>query len=96
MFQRDKLTLVNVAAKTVSILARFLIKTPPSRNEGEESDNPFFEGDGSSSYEWGDYGVTDDDYEVPPVFDDDQYEEEIASGDVGKRFVDNYPNFQED
>ncbi|GKG48302.1 hypothetical protein Tco_0510187, partial [Tanacetum coccineum] len=36
------------------------------------------------------------DYEGPPVFDDDQYEEEIMSGDVGKGFVDNYPNFQED
>ncbi|GJU90924.1 hypothetical protein Tco_1303347 [Tanacetum coccineum] len=32
----------------------------------------------------------------PPVFDDDQYEEEIMSVDVGKGFVDNYPNFQED
>ncbi|GKD38621.1 hypothetical protein Tco_1258828 [Tanacetum coccineum] len=38
-------------------------------------------------------GVTDDDYEEAP---DDQYEEEIMSGDVGKGFVDNYPNFQKD
>ncbi|GJZ65703.1 zf-CCHC domain-containing protein, partial [Tanacetum coccineum] len=43
-----------------------------------------------------DYGVTGDDYEGPPVFDDDQYEKEIVSGDVGNEFVDNYPNFQED
>nr|GFA10552.1 hypothetical protein [Tanacetum cinerariifolium] len=32
----------------------------------------------------------------PPVFDDDQYKEKIVGGDVGKGFVDNYPNFQED
>ncbi|GKG61076.1 hypothetical protein Tco_0616892, partial [Tanacetum coccineum] len=50
------------------------------------------EGDCSSSDEWGDYGVVGDDYEGPPVFDDDQYEEEIVSGDVGKGFVDNYLN----
>nr|GEV55330.1 thioredoxin-like protein CXXS1 [Tanacetum cinerariifolium] len=31
----------------------------------------------------GDYGVADDDYEGPQIFDDDQYEEEIVSGDVG-------------
>ncbi|GJU69219.1 reverse transcriptase domain-containing protein [Tanacetum coccineum] len=36
----------------------------------------FFEGDGSSSDKWGDYGVAGDDYEGPPVFDDNQYEEE--------------------
>ncbi|GKG29481.1 putative reverse transcriptase domain-containing protein, partial [Tanacetum coccineum] len=30
--------------------------------------------------EWEDNGVADDDYEDPP---DDQYEEEIVSGDVG-------------
>ncbi|GJQ98688.1 hypothetical protein Tco_0009827 [Tanacetum coccineum] len=65
------------------------------RSEGEESEYPFFEGDGSSD-EWGDYGVTGDGYEGPPVFDDDQYEEEIVSGDVGKGFVDNYLNFQKD
>ncbi|GKE18740.1 hypothetical protein Tco_1426317 [Tanacetum coccineum] len=58
----------------------------------EELEYPFFEGDGSFD-EWGDYGVMGDGYEVPPVFDDDQYEEEIVSGDVGKGFVDNYPNF---
>ncbi|GJV16350.1 hypothetical protein Tco_1361673 [Tanacetum coccineum] len=81
------------------------------RSEDEELEYPFFEGDGSSSDEWGDYGVAgddyeglpifdddqfDDDYEGPPVFDDYPYEEEIVSGDVGKGFVDNYLNFQED
>ncbi|GJX45550.1 putative reverse transcriptase domain-containing protein [Tanacetum coccineum] len=55
---------------------KFLIKMSPRRSEGEESEYPFFEGDGSSSDEWGDYGVADNDYEGPPVFDDDQYEEE--------------------
>ncbi|GKE99356.1 hypothetical protein Tco_0022707, partial [Tanacetum coccineum] len=30
----------------------------------------------SSSDEWEDYGVAGDNYEGPPVFDDDQYEEE--------------------
>ncbi|GJT49547.1 hypothetical protein Tco_0975704 [Tanacetum coccineum] len=35
------------------------------------------EGDGSSSDEWGYYGVAGEDYEGPPVFDDDPYEEEI-------------------
>ncbi|GJU41894.1 hypothetical protein Tco_1194851 [Tanacetum coccineum] len=48
----------------------------PRRSEGEESEYPFFEGDGSSSDEWRDYGMAGDDYEGPPVFDDDQYEEE--------------------
>ncbi|GJY27215.1 hypothetical protein Tco_0401941 [Tanacetum coccineum] len=75
---------------------KFLIKMSPRRSEGEESEYPFFEGDGSSSDEWGYYGVAGEDYEGPPVFDDDPYEEEIVSGDVGKGFVDDYPNFQED
>ncbi|GJS01784.1 hypothetical protein Tco_0318292 [Tanacetum coccineum] len=81
------------------------------RSEDEELEYPFFEGDGSSSDECGDYGVAgddyeeplifdddqfDDDYEGPPVFDDYPYEEEIVNGDVGKGFVDNYPNFQDD
>nr|GEU75867.1 hypothetical protein [Tanacetum cinerariifolium] len=66
------------------------------RCEGEESEYPLFEGDDSSSNEWRDYGVAVDDYEGPPVFDDDQYEEEIVIGDVGKGFVGNYVNFQED
>ncbi|GJS01916.1 hypothetical protein Tco_0318424 [Tanacetum coccineum] len=48
----------------------------PRRSEGEELEYPFFEGDGSSSDEWGYYGVAGNDYEGPPVFDDDQYEEE--------------------
>ncbi|GKB41327.1 hypothetical protein Tco_0886269, partial [Tanacetum coccineum] len=68
----------------------------PRRSEDEESEYPFFEGDGSSSDEWGYYGVAGEDYEGPPVFDDDPYEEAIVSGDVGKGFVDDYPNFQED
>ncbi|GJS49263.1 hypothetical protein Tco_0599384 [Tanacetum coccineum] len=70
------------------------------RSKGEELENPFFKGDGSSLFveheEWEDDGVSDDDYEEALVFDDDQYEEEIVSGYVGKGFVDNYPNFQED
>ncbi|GJR96161.1 hypothetical protein Tco_0268335 [Tanacetum coccineum] len=57
------------------------------RIEDEELGNPFFEGDCSSSNEWGDYGVagddyegapvSDDDYEEAPVFDDDQFKEEL-------------------
>ncbi|GJT01656.1 hypothetical protein Tco_0822825 [Tanacetum coccineum] len=56
------------------------------RSKDEVLGNPFFEGDCSSSNEWGDYGVAgddyegspvfDDDYEEAPVFDDDQFEEE--------------------
>ncbi|GJR42444.1 putative reverse transcriptase domain-containing protein [Tanacetum coccineum] len=53
-----------------------MIKITLKRSEGEELEYLFFEGDGSSSDEWGDYGVTGDDYKGPPVFDDDQYEEE--------------------
>ncbi|GJR51971.1 hypothetical protein Tco_1402492 [Tanacetum coccineum] len=59
------------------------------RSEDEELGNPFFEGDCSSSNEWGDYGVAgndyegapvfDDDYEEAPVFNDDQFEEESMS-----------------
>ncbi|GJU22439.1 hypothetical protein Tco_1155781 [Tanacetum coccineum] len=52
------------------------------RNEGEESGNPFFEGDDSSLFaepeEWEGDGVADDDYEEAPVFDNDQYKEEIV------------------
>ncbi|GJV58114.1 hypothetical protein Tco_1459119 [Tanacetum coccineum] len=44
--------------------------------KGEELEYQFFEGDGSSSDEWRDYGMGGDDYEGPPIFDDDQYEEE--------------------
>ncbi|GJQ94161.1 hypothetical protein Tco_0005300 [Tanacetum coccineum] len=50
---------------------KFLNKMFPKRSEGEESEYPFFEGDGSSSDEWGYYGVAGEDYEGPPVFDDD-------------------------
>ncbi|GKA00850.1 putative reverse transcriptase domain-containing protein [Tanacetum coccineum] len=32
-------------------------------------------------------GVVDDEYEEPPVFDDNQYEEEIVSGDVGVNLI---------
>ncbi|GKG27814.1 hypothetical protein Tco_0406141, partial [Tanacetum coccineum] len=56
---------------------KFLIKMSPRRSEGEESEYSFFEGDGSSSDEWIDYGMASDDYEGPPVFDDDQYEDVI-------------------
>nr|GEZ59411.1 hypothetical protein [Tanacetum cinerariifolium] len=62
---------------SAGIRARFLFKMPPKRREGEESDYPFFEGDGSSSDEWRDYDMAYDDYEGPLVFDDDQYEEEL-------------------
>ncbi|GJY48618.1 hypothetical protein Tco_0438574, partial [Tanacetum coccineum] len=52
------------------------------RNEGEESKNLFFEGEGSSLFaeheEWEGDGVADDNYEEASVFDDDQYEEEIV------------------
>ncbi|GKC97136.1 hypothetical protein Tco_1167411 [Tanacetum coccineum] len=51
------------------------------RNERKESGNPFFEGDDSSLFaepeEWEGDGVADDDYEEAPVFDNDQYKEEI-------------------
>nr|GEX53342.1 hypothetical protein [Tanacetum cinerariifolium] len=45
-----------------------------------------------------DDGVVNDDYEEAPIFDDDQYEDVIEEegGFVGKGFVDNYLNFQED
>nr|GEW25945.1 chlorophyll a-b binding protein of LHCII type 1-like [Tanacetum cinerariifolium] len=52
----------------------------PRRSEDEDSEYPFFEGDGSSSDEWRDYvdyGMSGEDYEGPPVFHDDQYEEEL-------------------
>ncbi|GKC65295.1 putative reverse transcriptase domain-containing protein, partial [Tanacetum coccineum] len=37
---------------------------------------------------WEDEGVADDDYEDPLVFNDDQYEEEIVSRDVGVNLLD--------
>ncbi|GJY51604.1 hypothetical protein Tco_0442451 [Tanacetum coccineum] len=65
---------------------KFLIKMSSKRSEGEESEYPFFKGDGSSSDEWRDYGMASDDYEGPPVFDDDQYEDVIEEEEG---FVDN-------
>ncbi|GJT40737.1 hypothetical protein Tco_0940602 [Tanacetum coccineum] len=65
----------------------------PRRSEGEESEYSFFEGDGSYSGEWRDYGMSSDDYERPPVFDDDQYKDVIEEEEG---FVDNYLNFQKD
>nr|GEX20453.1 putative reverse transcriptase domain-containing protein [Tanacetum cinerariifolium] len=61
---------------SVGIRARFLIKMFPRRSEDEDSKSPFFEGDGSSSDEWREYGMASDDYEGPLVLDDDQYEKE--------------------
>ncbi|GJV68074.1 hypothetical protein Tco_1483583 [Tanacetum coccineum] len=50
------------------------------RSKGEESENPFFEGDGSSLFakpeEWEDDCVVDDDYEEASVFDDDQFDDD--------------------
>ncbi|GKA69965.1 hypothetical protein Tco_0776029 [Tanacetum coccineum] len=75
------------------------------RSEDEELGNPFFEGDCSSSNEWGDYGVEgddygapvfDDDYEEALVFDDDQYKEEIVSEFVGKGGIGEEENNMED
>nr|GEZ29040.1 serine/threonine-protein kinase STY8 [Tanacetum cinerariifolium] len=45
---------------------KFLFKMPPKRSEGEVSNYPFFEGDGSSSDDWRDYDMAGDDYEGPP------------------------------
>nr|GEW42609.1 serine/threonine-protein kinase HT1-like [Tanacetum cinerariifolium] len=44
---------------------KFLFKMPLKRNEDEESDYPFFEGDGSTSDEWEDYDMAGKDYEGP-------------------------------
>ncbi|GJT48354.1 zinc finger, CCHC-type containing protein [Tanacetum coccineum] len=51
------------------------------RSEDGELGNPFFEGDCSSSNEWGDYGVVGDDYEGAPVFDDDYEEAPVFNDD---------------
>ncbi|GJT82776.1 reverse transcriptase domain-containing protein [Tanacetum coccineum] len=51
------------------------------RSKDEELGNPFFEGDCSSSNEWGDYGVASDDYEGAPVFDDDYKEAPVFNDD---------------
>ncbi|GJU89011.1 hypothetical protein Tco_1301434, partial [Tanacetum coccineum] len=66
----------DLCSSMIQTTPKFLIKMSPKRSEGEESEYLFFEGDGSSSDEWGYYGVAGNDYEGPPVFDDDQYEEE--------------------
>nr|GFA54896.1 hypothetical protein [Tanacetum cinerariifolium] len=57
-----------------------LIKMFLRRSEGEELEYIFFEGDGSSFDEWRDYGVAGDDYKGPPMFDDDQFEDELEMG----------------
>nr|GEW38219.1 hypothetical protein [Tanacetum cinerariifolium] len=44
----------------------------------------FFEGDGSSFDEWGDYGVAGDNYEGAPVFDDDYEEASVFDDDQFK------------
>nr|GFC38732.1 hypothetical protein [Tanacetum cinerariifolium] len=64
------------------------------RSEGKELEYPFFEGDGSSVDEWRDYGVAVDDYEGPPMFDDDQFKDELEMGDdafvlIGKEVASN-------
>ncbi|GJZ56816.1 hypothetical protein Tco_0612310 [Tanacetum coccineum] len=51
------------------------------RSKDEELGNPLFEGDCSSSNEWGDYGVASDDYEGAPVFDDDYKEAPVFNDD---------------
>nr|GEW65065.1 putative reverse transcriptase domain-containing protein [Tanacetum cinerariifolium] len=66
----------------------------PRRSKGEELEYPFFEGDGSSFDEWRDYGVAGDDYEGPPIFDDDQFKDELEMGDdafvlIGKEVAPN-------
>ncbi|GJY94394.1 hypothetical protein Tco_0510755 [Tanacetum coccineum] len=71
----DKLHFVEEPVEVID-QPKFLIKMFPRRSEGEELEYPFFEGDDSSSDEWKDYGMAGDDYEGPPIFDDDQYEEE--------------------
>ncbi|GKD45964.1 hypothetical protein Tco_1270609 [Tanacetum coccineum] len=54
------------------------------RSEDKELGNPLFEGDCSSSNEWGDYGMAGDDYEGASVFDDDYEEAPEEKGFVGK------------
>ncbi|GJV84495.1 hypothetical protein Tco_1524393 [Tanacetum coccineum] len=54
---------------------------PQRRSEGKQFEYSFIEGDDSSSDEWGDYGVADDDYEGPSVFNDDQFEDELDMRD---------------
>nr|GFA70740.1 hypothetical protein [Tanacetum cinerariifolium] len=68
---------VVVANDLFGIKSKVLIKIFPRRSEDEDLEYPFFEGDGSSSDEWRDYDMSGEDYKGPPVFDDDQYEEEL-------------------
>ncbi|GJW29150.1 hypothetical protein Tco_0046025 [Tanacetum coccineum] len=42
---------------------------------------------GGGSEEWEDDGVANDDYKEALVFDDDQYEEEVVTGDVGVNLI---------
>nr|GEY42119.1 hypothetical protein [Tanacetum cinerariifolium] len=67
---------------------------PPKRSEDKELEYMFFEGDGSSFDERGDYGVADDDYKGPLIFDDDQFEDELEMRDdtfvlIGKEVASN-------
>ncbi|GKE37863.1 hypothetical protein Tco_1461268, partial [Tanacetum coccineum] len=64
---------------------------PPRRSEGEESEYPFFEGDGSSSGKWKDYYVAGNDYEGPSIFDDDQFDDDYE----GPPVFDDYPYEEE-
>ncbi|GKB21519.1 hypothetical protein Tco_0855442 [Tanacetum coccineum] len=45
-----------------------LIKMFPRRSEDEDSEYPFFEGDGSSSNEWREYGMADESTDSIRVF----------------------------
>nr|GEV31010.1 putative reverse transcriptase domain-containing protein [Tanacetum cinerariifolium] len=78
----DSICYLVLFTTSVGIRARFLFKMPPQRSEGEELEYPFFEGDGLSFDEWRDYGVAGDDYEVPPVFDDDQFDDDYKRPSV--------------
>ncbi|GKG44058.1 hypothetical protein Tco_0483151, partial [Tanacetum coccineum] len=73
--------------RSIQVVLAFLILFP-MRSEGEKSKYPFFESDDSSSDEWRDYGMASDDYDGPPIFDDDQYEYVIEEEErfVGKGF----------
>ncbi|GJS69123.1 hypothetical protein Tco_0701964 [Tanacetum coccineum] len=62
------------------IMARMEEQLDQSKQD-EELGNPLFEGDCSSSNEWGDYGVASDDYEGAPVFDDDYKEAPVFNDD---------------
>ncbi|GJU24189.1 histidine kinase-like ATPase, C-terminal domain-containing protein [Tanacetum coccineum] len=68
---------------------------------GEEESCPVYDIDNEEEKDGDEEEVIYADYEEALLFDNDQYEEEIVSGDVGKRFagkgfVDNYLNFQKD